>query len=439
LPRDAINAGSSDKTPLWHPFARMNDVATAEFVVDRAQGAWIWDQEGTRYFDATASLWYANVGHGRQRIADAIADQVIRLDAYSTFGDYTNNPARELAGRLAAVAPMDDARVFFGTGGGDGVETAIKLARFYWDVRGEPSRKHIVGRTGSYHGCFGFGTSVGGIAANRRGFEPLVPQTSDVAYDSVEALADEFERVGSSNVAAFICEPVIGAGGVLLPPDGYLKGVADLCSACGILFIADCVITGFGRLGEWFGIERWGVRPDLIVFAKGVTSGYLPLGGVVVSGSVAEPIWSAPDCVFAHGATYSGHPVCCAAALANLDILEEERLFERSRALEGELARVLDPLRADPRVTAVRAGVGMMAAVEFQPALWDAIPAIARSARNAGVIVRAVSSGGSIAVSPPLISDEEQLALIPAALGEAIEAVVGAVPRQRVASSPRTP
>jgi putrescine aminotransferase len=417
---------ASDLTVLWHPFARMSDVAANEFVVDRAQGVWIWDQDGKRYFDATASLWYANVGHGRQRIATAIADQVMRLDAYSTFGDYTNEPARELARRLAAVAPMDGARVFLGTGGGDGVESAIKLARFYWEVQGKPGRKHVVGRTGSYHGCFGFGTSIGGIDANRHGFEPLIPQTSHVVNDSVEALADEFERLGPDSVAAFICEPVIGAGGVLLPPPGYLEGVADVCSAYGVLFIADCVITGFGRLGEWFGIERWGVRPDLIVFAKGVTSGYLPLGGVVVAGSVAEPIWASRDHAFAHGSTYAGHPVCCAAALANLDILEEERLLERSRALEAELARVLAPLRDDSRIAEVRAGTGMMAAVEFQPALWDAIPAIARETRQAGVIVRAVSSGGSIAVSPPLICDPQQLALIPVALMEAIEVVAGA-------------
>jgi putrescine aminotransferase len=416
-------------TALWHPFARMSDVVGHEFMIDRAEGVWIWDRQGNRYLDATASLWYANVGHGRKRIADAMAEQVMRLDAYSIFGDYTNEPASELASRLARVAPMNNARVFLTTGGGDGVETAVKLARLYWNVQGERGRTHVIGRASAYHGCFGFGTSLGGIAANRDGFGPLVPDTSSVPYDSLPALQAEIERVGPGSVAAFICEPVMGAGGVLLPPAGYLEGAAALCAEHGVLFIADSVIAGFGRLGNWFGIERWNVRPDMVVFAKGVTSGYQPLGGVAVAGEIADAMWaSEAGSMFAHGTTFAGHPVCCAAALANLDILEEEDLFARSLALEGELERALAPLRDRDDVAEVRAGVGLLAAVELDAELQQHVPQVARAARDAGVLVRAVSSGGAIAVSPPLVAEPDHFALIADALSAAIDTVQQGAP-----------
>ena len=286
---------STMTTSYWHPFADMGAVSHAELLIERGEGVHVFDAEGTRYLDGTASLWYANLGHGRADITRAVTEQMDRLAAYSTFGDFSNRPSNALAARLAALAPMDDAKVFLASGGGDAIDTAAKIARRHWVLQGRPERVHIVSRTNGYHGTHAFGTSIGGIEANTANWGPLVPHTSAVAFDSLPALEQEILRVGPERVAAFFCEPVIGAGGVHPPPEGYIEGVADLCAEHGILLVIDSVICAFGRLGTWFGIERWPeVRPDMITFAKGVTSGYLPLGGVVVSGDVAAPFFAAP-------------------------------------------------------------------------------------------------------------------------------------------------
>ena len=232
---------------LWHPFADMGSVDGHRMVITRAEGPWVWDDGGRSYLDATAALWYSNLGHGRDEIADAVQHQLRTLDAYSIFGDYANEPALELADRLAALAPTSGSRVFLGSGGGDMIETAAKLARSYHAHNGEPQRVHLIGRTGGYHGTHGVGTSVGGIAANAEGFGPLVADTSSVPHDDVQALEAEILRLGADRVAAFFCEPVIGAGGVHLPPAGYIAAVAEVCARHGVLFVADCVICGFGR------------------------------------------------------------------------------------------------------------------------------------------------------------------------------------------------
>jgi putrescine aminotransferase len=426
----ADDAAVVGRTRLWHPFASMTDVRDAELVIERGEDVWVWDDEGRRYLDASASLWYANVGHGRAEIADAADRQLRRLEAYATYGELTNEPARELAGRLAGHAPMEDATVFFGLGGADAIETAAKLARLYWHEEGQPGRTHLIGRTNAYHGSHGIGTSIGGIPANAVGFGPFVGETSIVAWDSVDALEAEIEAVGPDLVAAFFAEPVIGAGGVLPPPDGYVDGVAEVCRRHGVLLVVDSVICGFGRLGTWFGIERWDVTPDLIVFAKGVTSGYLPLGGVVVSGRVGEPFWSGGR-PFRHGQTYAGHPVCCAAALANLDILEREGLIARGRELERPLLDALLPLGSSSAVAEVRGGTGFLAAIELAPALLEARPGavgrLARDVRERGVLVRPLVS--SVAVSPPLTATEEHIRLVAEALADALaelDAEVGA-------------
>jgi len=407
-------------TRFWHPFADMGAVSQNELLIERGEGVHVFDAEGRRYLDATASLWYANLGHGRTEIADAAAAQMRKLAAYSTFGDFGNRPANELAERLAAVAPMDDARVFLASGGGDAIETAAKIARRHWVVSGHPERTHLISRTQGYHGTHGFGTSIGGIEANVTNWGPLVPDVSTVQHDSLQALEAEILRVGPDRVAAFFCEPVIGAGGVHPPPEGYIEGVADLCAEHGVLLVIDSVICGFGRLGTWFGVERWEeVRPDLITFAKGVTSGYLPLGGVIVSGAVAAPFFEGPGSpMLRHGATYAGHPTCCAAALTVLDIYERENLIPRARELERPLADALAPLADHPAVAEVRAGMGLLAAVQLSPAALEHEPAavakVSQGAREAGVLVRPLL--GSIAVSPPLVIEQEHLAQIADAL-----------------------
>jgi putrescine aminotransferase len=419
----SLDRADSSDTRLWHPFAEMGSVRNDEFVVERGEDVWVWDSAGRRYLDATASLWYANVGHGREEIAAAVADQLRRLEAYSTFGDLTNEPARQLAGRLAELAPVPGARVFLGSGGGDAVDTAAKLARRYWREIGEPERVHLISRTAAYHGTHGYGTALAGIEANREGHGPLLGETSLVAHDSVEALEDEFARLDPDRVAAFFIEPVIGAGGVYPPAQGYIEAVAELCRRTGVLLVVDSVICGFGRLGTWFGIERWDVEPDLILFAKGVTSGYLPLGGLVASGRVAEPFWGRGAQAFRHGATYAGHPACCAAALANLAILESEGLVSRGREMEADLLAALAPLADHPLVAEVRGGVGTLAAIELEAEGLAERPKapleLGRQVRERGVIVRPL--GSSLAVSPPLTATPAHFELVTEALSAALD------------------
>jgi putrescine aminotransferase len=399
-------------TSLWHPFADMAAVRGHELVIERGEGVWLWDADGRRYVDASASLWYCNVGHGRAEIAEAVATQMGQLEAWSIFGDAATPPALELAERLAALSSLEGAKVFLTTGGGDAIDTAAKLARLYWQVLGRPGRLHIVSRTSAYHGTMAFGTSLGGIEANRTGYGPLVPNTSQVQWDSPEALADELERVGP--------------GGVLPPPPGYVERVAAICRDAGVLLVCDSVICGFGRLGTWLGFERFGVEPDLVTFAKGVTSGYLPLGGVVVSGRVAEPFWSEPGRVVRHGQTYAGHAAVCSAALANLDILEREGLIARGRELEQVALDVLLPLADHPLVGEVRGGTGLLVGIAFDGAALaeDAgLPGKAyRAIREHGVLIR--SLGDSLAVSPPLTISTAELELIRDGVHAGLDALV---------------
>lgn len=416
-----------ESSRLWHTFCDMNTVAKGpEFVVSRAEGVWLWDQYGDRYLDGTASLWYCNVGHGRTEIADAVHRQISTLDAYTVYGDFANTPAIELSERLAAHAPVDDPRVILTCGGGESIDTAAKLARGYWAALGQPERQHLISRTGGYHGLNGFGTSIIGMDRFREGYGRLVEETSVVPYDSAEALEAEILRVGADRVAAFFAEPVIGAGGVFLPPEGYFAEISRICRKYGVLFIVDSVICGFARMGNWFGIERFGVSPDMIVFAKGVSSGYLPLGGVVVSGRVADPFWYREGHPFLHGTTYAGHPTACAAAMANLDILEREDLFTVSREVERHLDSALRGLEGHPLVAEVRSGVGVMGAVELtEEALTErgiTTAEVFAEARARGVIVRPVPK--ALLVSPPLVVTWEQIDHLTSTLAGALDAVM---------------
>ena len=327
-------AVSIKTTRFWHPFADMGSVSQSEFVIERGEGVWVFDTEGNRYLDGTASLWYANLGHGREDIANAVAEQMGKIAAYSTFGDFGNRPANELCERLAAVAPMDDARVFLTSGGGDSIDTAAKIARRHWVLQ-RASGAHAPDL--AHAGLPRHARLRDEHRRDRGEHEQLGPadrrDLDRASSTRCEALEAEILRVGPDRVAAFFCEPVLGAGGVHPPPAGYIEGVADLCTEHGVLLIIDSVICGFGRLGTWFGIERWeDVRPDLITFAKGVTSGYLPLGGVVVSGAVAAPFFEAPGGpMLRHGATYAGHPSCCAAGNVVMEIYEREGILARGK------------------------------------------------------------------------------------------------------------
>ena len=414
-------------TRFWHPVADMHAVAASgELILDRADGVHVWDEAGNRYLDATAGLWYCNVGYGRPEIAAAAEAQLRRLPAYSHYGDFSSRPTSDLAERIAAVAPMDDAVVFFTSGGGDAIETAVKLVRRFWSLRGETERTIVVSRERAYHGLAGYGTSIVGSDAFTVGVGPLAGGTLRVPWDDADALATAIDEAGAERVAAFFCEPIVGAGGVLLPPPGYLEAVRRICRERGVLFVADEVICGFGRVGDWFASTRFGLDPDLVIFAKGVTSGYLPLGGVIVSPRVREPFWAEGAGVWRHGYTYSGHATATAAAHANLDVMERESLPGRAVALESELADALRPLASHPLVSEVRAGLGVLAAVQLAADALADDPGLADrttfAARGHGVLTR-VLLGGGLQVSPALVMDGLGLAELRDGLRSALDEV----------------
>ena len=388
---------------LLHPFAKPAS-PTAHFItVTRGQGALVWDSEGNEYVDAMASLWFANVGYGRTEVVDAVTAQLRTLHAYHCFDPFTNGPADALADRLADLAPVDDPRVFLVSSGSEAVDSAMKLARAAHIRAGRPERKLIVSRSEGYHGVTYGGTSAQGIPDNRVGFGELLPDMVTVPGDDIEAMATLFAERGDE-VAAVISEPVQGAGGVFPPPEGYLSQLRRLCDDHGAFLILDEVICAFGRLGHWFGAEHYGVRPDLVTFAKGVTSGYVPLGGVVVGGPVHAALESDPDFVLRHGHTYSGHAAAAAAALANLDVLEADGLLERALAVGARLAEGLRSLQADGLVAAVR-GEGAVWAVELNDGV--SAPASRDALLTEGVIVRPL--GTALAMCPPLVITDAEI------------------------------
>jgi adenosylmethionine-8-amino-7-oxononanoate aminotransferase len=412
-------------TNFWHPFANMAAVAGNEVRMVRGEGSLLWDDAGTRYLDATSSLWYCNVGYGRTEIADAVAEQMRSLAAYSTFGDFTNDAAETLAAKVCAMSPVGEGgAAFFASGGSDAVDSAAKLARRYWAATGQPRRTTIVARSGGYHGVNAYGTSLGGLEPNRAGFGHLVGDIVHVPYDDVAALAQAMEDAGDT-LAAVMGELVQGAGGVRLPPDGYWTDVDDLVAQHGCLLIVDEVITGFGRLGHAFASERFGLTPDFIIGAKGITSGYLPLGVVIAAPHIREALWSADVGLLRHGFTYSGHATVCAAGMANIGILEREDLYANVLAHEAGLASALDELTRLDVVRETRS-IGFMAAVELDEDAVSERPSlvedVVRDVRSRGVLTRNLL-GHSLQVSPPLITGPDEFAIIAGALGEAFTAV----------------
>jgi adenosylmethionine-8-amino-7-oxononanoate aminotransferase len=404
----------------------MATVKDDELVLVRGRGARVWDEAGREYVDAKAGLWYSAIGHGRAEIGDAAAAQMRQLEAYDTFAGTANRPALELAERVSGLAPMEGAAVFFTTGGSDAVDTAGKLALRYWSAVGSPDKRIIVHRERSYHGMNAYGTSLAGIPGNLEGFGTLVPETEGVNENDTDALEQLFSDHGE-RIAAFIGEPVIGAGGIFHPTPGYWDRVQELCRRHDVLLIADEVICGFGRLGTWFGCHRFGITPDLVTCAKGLTSGYLPLGAVLASQRVQEPFFTTPGAaMFRHGYTYSGHPAACAAGLANLDVIERENLVERVAQLEGVLAGAVEPLREQPLVSDVRSGVGLLAAVEIAPDARAADPSLidrlVAACRERGVLTRGLA-GHSLQISPPFVISEQEISTIAAVFADALSSV----------------
>ncbi len=394
---------------LWHGFADMGSVSSdGPFVLHRGEGAYVWDTAGTRYLDATAGLWFTNVGHGRTEIAAAVSEQLSRVAAYSTFGDYAVDTAVELAERLALLAPVPDSKVFLTSGGSDSVETAAKLARRYWHEVGQPDKRIVIGRQKAYHGMHYAGTALSGLPPNREGYGELVHDAATVAWDSAADLDDTIEQTGAGNVAAFFVEPVLGAGGVWPPPDGYLAEVRAVCREHDVLFVADEVVTGFGRIGgSWFASTRFGLDPDMVTTAKGLTSGYVPMGATFVAPRVAEPFFRPGAGVWwRHGYTYGGHAGAAAAAMANLDIIERESLLDDSARLEKSLHALLAPLADLDAVEEVRSGTGAVAAVQLTDP--QAALGVVKRLRGHGVATRAVGHGG-IQISPAFVMTDDEV------------------------------
>ncbi len=356
-----------------HPFTHHKSLrAGGARVIVRGDGPYIWDSEGTRILDGMAGLWTCNVGYGRKELAQAAYDQMIELPFYNTFFKTTHPPVVALSRKLAELAPDNLNQVFYGSSGSEANDTAIRLIRHYWVLKGEPKRRIIISRKSAYHGSTIAAGSMGGMAHVHahsypvyEGFRHIIDPywygeseegESPEAFGlrAARALEDEILAVGPENVAAFAGEPVQGAGGVKIAPESYWPEIQRIVDKYGILLLADEVITGFGRLGTWFGSQHYGIRPNLITFAKAATSGYIPLSGVIVDDKIVDALMAHDD-DFHHGYTFSGHPVACAVALKNLEIMEQERLVPRVKEFAGPaLAKLLAKFKDHPLVGEVR-------------------------------------------------------------------------------------
>ena len=385
-----------------HPFAKPTREAFIR--IDRGEGALVWDAQGRELVDGMASLWYNAIGHGRGEMADAIAAQSRTLGAYSTFDPFTNEPAETLAEELRAIAPTPNARIFYTSSGSEAIDSAMKLARMAHVQAGQPQRKLIISRNRGYHGAAYGGTSAQGIAPNKENFGPFVDEVLQVPAEDIEALATLMSQRGNE-VAAIITEPVQGAGGVYPAPDGYLQSLRKLCDQHGAYLIFDEVITGFGRTGSWFAAHHYGVSPDLATFAKGIASGYIPLGGVFVGIAPTAALETDPNFFLRHGFTYSGHPTACAAGLKNLEIVRREGLVERAKHIGDRLGGGLQALAADGLVDHAR-GLGGMWAVGLHPH-QDANAMRDHMLDSGHVIVRALND--ALVMCPPLVIRDEHM------------------------------
>ncbi|HSP10738.1 MAG TPA: aspartate aminotransferase family protein [Candidatus Dormibacteraeota bacterium] len=434
-----------DRTHWLHPQGDLDAPAGTipQLIFTAGQGVTLTDVEGREYIDAMASLWNVNVGYGRHELAEAAADQMRSLAFSSAYGGFGNAPAIRLAAKLAELAPGDLEVTYFASGGAEANDTAYKVARLYWKLRGQPDKVNIVSRLRDYHGLTYGATSATGLANFWKGFEPLAPGFLHAPAPGVyrysghgaagAAYAQALEKVildaGPDTVAAVVAEPVQGVGGVIVPPADYFPAVREVCDRHGVLLIADEVITGFGRTGRWFALEHWNVQADLMIFAKGITSGYLPLSGVMLTRHVHDTLKTLRG-PLQHGFTYSGHPTACAVALRNLQIIEDERLVERVAEIGPYLQQRLQQLRAHDIVGDVR-GLGLVAGLEFvrdrktkEP--FDVSLGVARrvwtAALEMGVIVRPLP-GDVIALSPPFVISEREIDRVAAVLDQVIARV----------------
>jgi adenosylmethionine-8-amino-7-oxononanoate aminotransferase len=435
-----VQAGGSpvakDARHVLHPWADLTALGTQEsLIVCEAEGIEVSDSEGKKYLDAIGGMWCVTVGYGRQELIDAMQAQARKMPYFTPFGDISSEPTAELAALLATLSPGDLNRVQFTTGGSTAVESAVRIAHYYFASRGRPEKCHVLSQVNAYHGSTYLAASLSGKAADRTHFHyesewvhllespAFDPDNSPVSATErlgqlIEGMAAAITGIGPENIACFIAEPVLASGGVLIPPPGYHEATLDLCRRHDILYISDEVVTGFGRLGHFFASEaRFGIVPDLLVTAKGLTSGYQPLGAVLISDRIAYAMAGATDPdkpVFSNGFTYSGHPVACATAIANIDVMQREDICGHVREVGPYFVERLRELRTLPIVSAVR-GDHLMACVECH------VPGeVGPTARNQALARRvdAYCEGSGLLVrpyenlcilSPPLIITKSEI------------------------------
>jgi putrescine aminotransferase len=416
-----------------HPFSDTKSLnAEGSRIITGAKGVWLTDSDGNRYLDGMAGLWCCQVGHGRDEIADAVSQQMRELDYYNTFFKTSHPPVIALSEKLAELSPPQFNRVFFTSSGSEANDTVFRMVRTYWDRMGKPDKKIIIGRWNGYHGSTLAGTSLGGMKGMHEQGDLPVPGVRHIAQPywfgeggdmspdefglwAARELEREIDAAGADKVAAFIAEPIQGAGGVIIPPDTYWPEVARICKERDILLVADEVICGFGRLGTWFGSQYYGFEPDLMPIAKGLSSGYLPIGGVLVSDRVGAAFVD-KDGDFNHGYTYSGHPACCAAALANLEIMQREKLVERVADDIGPYLQARWKALGDHPLVGEARMVGLVGALELVPVKGDRsrtfenVGTVGNLCRDLsfdnGLVMRAVRD--SMIISPPLVLTHEE-------------------------------
>jgi adenosylmethionine-8-amino-7-oxononanoate aminotransferase len=435
------------KRHLWLHFSRMGAyrAGTEIPVIVRGEGCHVWDEHGNRYFDGLSALFCVNIGHGRHDVAQAGADQARELGFFTNWS-YAHPRSIELAARIADLAPGDLNRVFFTSGGGEAVESALKLARHYHKLTGKPNKTKVIARDIAYHGTTLGALSATGITALRAPYEPFTPGGCHVPNTNqyrlkpgygpemlADAIAERIEFEGPETVAAVILEPVQNAGGCFTPPEGYFQRVREICDQYGVLMISDEVICSWGRLGEWFGAQRYDYEPDLITTAKGITSAYAPMGAVIASDRIAEPFLEG-TATFLHGFTFAGHPISCAVSLANIDVMEHEGVIQNVRDNEQAFRGMLDSLRDIPVVGDVR-GAGYFHAIELvkdqdtkqsfddEESEWLLREFLSGELYRRGLICRADDRGDPvIQLSPPLVAGPEHFEEMEGVLRPVLEA-----------------
>jgi putrescine---pyruvate transaminase len=423
-----------DKKHFLHPTSpiQQQQEQGPTFIFTEGRGVHLYDMAGNTVIDGMSSLWNVNIGHGREELGKAAMDQMSKLAFSSCFATFSNEPAIRLAEKLSQIAPGDLTATFFTSGGSEANDTAYKLARHYWILKGQTSRKKIISRTKSYHGVAMGATSATGLKPFRDFTNSLAPDFHYVDNFSSQSLREIIEVEGPETIAAFIAEPVQGAGGVHIAPENYFKEIRKICDEYSILFITDEVITGFGRTGKYFGMEHYGVAPDMMCFAKGVTSGYAQLGGVMLSKRIHQEFTELSKGTLLHGYTYSGHPMACAVALKNLEIIEQENVIDNANVMGEEMLKGLQFVQSARKIVGEVRGLGLMGAVEIvknqhsqERFSTPLAPLIVSEAAKRGLICRSVVFDGldTLVFAPPLIINKEEIDKMIDILNDAIFAI----------------